>query len=245
VLQAGTAVLVDRNGVPRVKCACGNPLLGPSEVQGTIEYQGTKWTGFSATQVGLVVPAQDPVQTFVLKDPTSGATFGRPAGLDAGPDVDATIDGVTTTTTTPRQPSDITHQGQVSASSTFPGGEFPARLSVDGNTRTSWFSSGPGGDGTTTYTWQGPEAQLQSVKVVSNQNHPQFPTGFGFGNVTLQIFNAAGAKVFEQSSPLPGTPDPDVIFQPNMAGNKIVLVFSGHEDPTCGGFSELQVVALV
>ena len=29
VLQAGTAVLVDQYGVPRVRCYCGNPLLPP------------------------------------------------------------------------------------------------------------------------------------------------------------------------------------------------------------------------
>ena len=29
VLQAGTAVLVDDHGRPRVKCGCGNPLLDP------------------------------------------------------------------------------------------------------------------------------------------------------------------------------------------------------------------------
>lgn len=29
VLQAGTAVLVDKFGSPRVRCACGNPLLDP------------------------------------------------------------------------------------------------------------------------------------------------------------------------------------------------------------------------
>jgi hypothetical protein len=29
ILQAGTAVLVDENGVPRARCRCGNPLLEP------------------------------------------------------------------------------------------------------------------------------------------------------------------------------------------------------------------------
>ncbi|GHF01088.1 hypothetical protein GCM10018785_74850 [Streptomyces longispororuber] len=29
VLQARTAVLVDDRGLPRVRCACGNPLLPP------------------------------------------------------------------------------------------------------------------------------------------------------------------------------------------------------------------------
>jgi actin-like ATPase involved in cell morphogenesis len=247
VLQAGTAVLLDEFGVPRVKCACGNPLLPPREVRGSIDYRGTRWTGFSSEQVHVVVPAEEPLGGFVLRDPSSGATFGRPVGFEAGPDVDATLEGVvppTTTTTTPKQPVDVTRQGQVNASSTFPGGEFPARLAVDGSTQTSWFSAGPEG-GTSTYTWQGTEALMQSVKVISNRDHPEFPTGFGFGNITLQLFNAGGAKVFEQSSALPGTPDPDVLFQPNMVGSKVVLIFSGHEDPTCGGFAELQVMALV
>ena len=33
VLQAGTAVLVDQHGVPRVRCACGNPLSSPQSSQ--------------------------------------------------------------------------------------------------------------------------------------------------------------------------------------------------------------------
>jgi len=35
VLQAGTAVLIDHQGVPRVRCACGNPLLAPEKTEGT------------------------------------------------------------------------------------------------------------------------------------------------------------------------------------------------------------------
>ena len=31
VLEAGTAVLVDEDGIPRARCACGNPLLVPEE----------------------------------------------------------------------------------------------------------------------------------------------------------------------------------------------------------------------
>ena len=216
-----------------------------------MEYRGARWRGFTPTAVEVVIPAEERVEVFVLRDAASGEPFGRPAGAEVKPDVDATLDGAptttttaTTATTTPRQPADITRQGQVSASSTFPGGEFPARLSVDGSTRTSWFSAGPR-NGTTSYTWQGPDAHIQSATIVSNRDHPEFPTGFGFGNVTMQLFDAAGTKVFEQSAALPGTPDPDVTFQPNAVGNKIVLIFSGHEDPTCGGFSELQVVALV
>ncbi|MGA0957853.1 MAG: DUF6777 domain-containing protein, partial [Ilumatobacteraceae bacterium] len=31
VIAAGTAILIDDQGMPRARCACGNPLLGPSE----------------------------------------------------------------------------------------------------------------------------------------------------------------------------------------------------------------------
>lgn len=33
VIAAGTAILIDAKGMPRARCACGNPLLGPSEEQ--------------------------------------------------------------------------------------------------------------------------------------------------------------------------------------------------------------------
>ena len=36
VLQAGTAVMVDTLGVPRVKCNCGNPLTPPELVEATL-----------------------------------------------------------------------------------------------------------------------------------------------------------------------------------------------------------------
>ena len=40
VLQAGTAVLVDDHGAPRVRCACGNPLKAPNNHQGGWQRQG-------------------------------------------------------------------------------------------------------------------------------------------------------------------------------------------------------------
>jgi hypothetical protein len=35
VIAAGTAILIDGQGMPRARCACGNPLLGPKEDQPT------------------------------------------------------------------------------------------------------------------------------------------------------------------------------------------------------------------
>jgi hypothetical protein len=43
VLQAGTAVLVDARGVPRVRCACGNPLTPPVAMRGGVVVGGGPW----------------------------------------------------------------------------------------------------------------------------------------------------------------------------------------------------------
>ncbi len=44
VLQKGTAVLVDDNGIPRTRCACGNPLTPPHKVDDP-HYVGECWEG--------------------------------------------------------------------------------------------------------------------------------------------------------------------------------------------------------
>ncbi|MFI1479824.1 DUF6777 domain-containing protein [Streptomyces sp. NPDC020747] len=57
VLQTGTAVLVDNRGVPRVRCACGNPLKPPVALQGTPGHHGRPWSGYRPTEVVVVTPA--------------------------------------------------------------------------------------------------------------------------------------------------------------------------------------------
>ncbi|MGG2459473.1 DUF6777 domain-containing protein [Streptomyces sp. RGM 3693] len=87
VLQAGTAVLVDAHGVPRVRCACGNPLTPPTATgrQG-LKTQGKPWPGFRDANVVTVQPAPKPVRSFVLKDPDTGQYFARPKGADGSTD---------------------------------------------------------------------------------------------------------------------------------------------------------------
>ncbi|WP_199819879.1 DUF6777 domain-containing protein, partial [Streptomyces sp. NRRL S-118] len=84
VLQAGTAVLVDRLAVPRVRCACGNPLSEPlSEPDGKGRYRttGHRWPGFSLARTVRVKPAEKPVDTFVVVDLADpGRRIARPAG---------------------------------------------------------------------------------------------------------------------------------------------------------------------
>lgn len=98
VLQAGTAVLVDDFGVPRVKCACGNPLDEPPAVTTATTYTGTRWTGFDPAGV-VVVRADVRVDVFVLVDVRTGNPFRRPTATKGGDDTPA-ADTTTTTTTT-------------------------------------------------------------------------------------------------------------------------------------------------
>ncbi|HJD82760.1 DUF6777 domain-containing protein [Kitasatospora aureofaciens] len=79
VLQAGTAVLVDAQGVPRVRCACGNPLKPPTLVSNA-KYTGKAWTGFEPSTLIVVVPAPQPVPEIVLVNVETGGWFARLTG---------------------------------------------------------------------------------------------------------------------------------------------------------------------
>ncbi|MFF8606946.1 DUF6777 domain-containing protein [Streptomyces sp. NPDC015346] len=79
VLQAGTAVLVDEHGVPRVRCACGNPLT-PPVAQKSPKTTGTAWPGYQPSQVVVVTPAVTPVKVFVVYDPEDNGWFAREPG---------------------------------------------------------------------------------------------------------------------------------------------------------------------
>ncbi|WP_037709057.1 DUF6777 domain-containing protein [Streptomyces griseus] len=78
-LQAGTAVLVDGRGVPRVRCACGNPLTGPVAQQRP-RTTGTPWPGYSSSQVVAVAPSVTVVNVFVVYDPVQDSWFARKQG---------------------------------------------------------------------------------------------------------------------------------------------------------------------
>jgi serine/threonine protein kinase len=72
VLQAGTAVLVDNQGRPRVKCGCGNPLLEPVATPITPSYTGAPWPGFNPRNISAISPAKTPVDQFVIHDLRTG-----------------------------------------------------------------------------------------------------------------------------------------------------------------------------
>lgn len=262
VLQAGTAVLVDTFGVPVVRCKCGNPLKPARPLSSSKpKVTGTTWTGFDVNVTVAIAKPPEPIIEFVLDDVLSDANLfrlpGAPAAasttepqlLDGGSGSTTTTEATTTTTTsttaptTTAAPADLTSLGTVSASSSFEG--FNPGMATDGSTSSSWFSAGAGVDGPeATYTWELPsDTLLTSVSLVGNGNHADASvrTNFGFDAVSIEIYDSAGTQVFLHGADLPGTPDPTVTVNPNVRGRRIVLRFSGHEDPSCGGFGELFV----
>ncbi len=111
VLQAGTAVLVDKFGVPRVRCACGNPLLEPTAVTSEV-YSDQRWATFSPQSLSTVRPSQTAIGTFILYDPVTGIFFGRPRGGNGTNDVAdprAAPPPPPPVTETPPPPPPVTH----------------------------------------------------------------------------------------------------------------------------------------
>ncbi|WP_339127566.1 DUF6777 domain-containing protein [Streptomyces sp. f51] len=86
VLQTGTAVLVDSRGVPRVRCACGNPLLPPVAQKGTPTATGDSWPGYRSKDVVVVAPSTTVINVFVLYDPENKEWIARHRGNDVHKD---------------------------------------------------------------------------------------------------------------------------------------------------------------
>lgn len=84
VLQAGTAVLIDGHGVPRVRCACGNPLTPPVAQRSTPRTTGAAWPAYRPGNVVVVAPAAQVVNVFVIFDPRHDDWFGRHRGDHTG-----------------------------------------------------------------------------------------------------------------------------------------------------------------
>jgi hypothetical protein len=76
VLQAGTAVMVDKYGTPVVKCYCGNPLSAPA-ARAKPKYNGTPWTQWSPNTVVVVDRTTVVIEKFTLVDVKTNRPFER------------------------------------------------------------------------------------------------------------------------------------------------------------------------
>ena len=88
VLQAGTAVLVDKFGVPRLRCYCGNPLTPPI-AESAPQNTGPTWSGFEPAQTEVIVPSVQPLTQLVLVAIPTLGPFIRVVGQNDGADTPA------------------------------------------------------------------------------------------------------------------------------------------------------------
>jgi hypothetical protein len=107
VLQAGTAVLLDRTAMPRVRCASGDPLAQPRAVDSTPSYRGPRWPSFSPATLVVVDPAPG-TTIIVLIDPRTGLPFARVLGSVIVIDLDRPAAGATVIVVEPGGPFTVT-----------------------------------------------------------------------------------------------------------------------------------------
>ncbi|OKJ21675.1 hypothetical protein AMK21_09565 [Streptomyces sp. CB00316] len=86
VLQAGTAVLVDSRGLPRVRCVCGNPLERPVIAKGQVTHRGERWAGYDPARILAIDPGVRPVGSLVIVDAADNTWIERTVGDDGGRD---------------------------------------------------------------------------------------------------------------------------------------------------------------
>lgn len=86
VLQAGTAVLVDDRGVPRVRCACGNPLGAPVALPADPKRFGRPWPSYRPSQVVVIAPSVTVINKIVIYDHQNHRWYERDRGADPAPD---------------------------------------------------------------------------------------------------------------------------------------------------------------
>jgi hypothetical protein len=108
VLQKGGAVLVDKYGVPRAKCYCGNPLTAPQPTPVAPIYVGPAWPDFNPAVVAVVTPSPNPINIFVTINIVNGQTYNVPAGNNAAVSAPATVPD-----TQPATPAGTTSDAEV------------------------------------------------------------------------------------------------------------------------------------
>ncbi|MFJ8648722.1 DUF6777 domain-containing protein [Streptomyces sp. NPDC093546] len=86
VLQAGTAVLVDEYGAPRVRCASGSPLRAPVAEEGGVEYKGQSWPGFDPGRVVTVNATHHAVESLFIVSVVSSTLIERRTGTEGEQD---------------------------------------------------------------------------------------------------------------------------------------------------------------
>ena len=130
VLQEGTAVLVDADGTPRVRCACGNPLTPAADSDdesSETEYVGEPWDGF--TYEDSDTRTRRPPTTRTATAPTTPSSTASAASTATATTACATARAAATATTTAAAGRRSTTATATSTSGASRGRDAPRRRS--------------------------------------------------------------------------------------------------------------------
>ena len=201
--------------------------------------RGIRGPAYDPAAAVVVTPGATSDKVTLIDTTATGVPFERPAGTDGNGDVDAppdvvaalTVSGPSTTTTTtattsttaPPVPTDVTATRVGHCELGVPERSVPGV--VGGRWRRHDFVvlAGPGGGRRlSTRLGSGKPLTITSVTIVGNGQNadPANRKGFGFGHVEIVLFQVQ-TEVFRQGFDLPGTPDPTVSVQPNIAATSI------------------------
>ena len=262
ILQAGTVVLVDDRGLPRVRCASGSPLLPPIAAADGITVER------HALDRLLARPgADDPGRPAGGRCSSSStwraasrsadrwaptaATTRRSAGATTTTTASTTTSSTSTSTTHLHDDHEHLHDhlddhprrrrtSPPTAAPPPPRWSTPSApgLAIDGDTTTSWFGNGSSGAPSgSVFTWEhGDTLEIDRITVVGNGANADsaLRTGTGFESVTVEVLDN-GTVTYSETFGLPGTPDPTINARPAAAGNTVRLTFIGPEGTTAGG----------
>jgi hypothetical protein len=206
VLQEGTAVMVDDRGVPRVRCASGNPLGAAAAIEGDPTFEGEPWSTFVEDKLTTIDPGEEPVERFVLTDIDTGEVFTRPVGSEGDDDEPVVVEEPTTTTV-----EETTTTVEETTTTTVP------------ETTTTVLGTG---DVQVTLRWDGP-ADMDIY--VTDPNGEQLSFGSRTSSSGGQLDVDANAACAEES----GAPTENVFWPPGAAPLGTYLVGVSLYDP-CG-----------
>ncbi|MFB7471550.1 DUF6777 domain-containing protein [Kitasatospora sp. NPDC056184] len=213
VLAAGTAVMVDTQGVPRVRCSCGNPLKPPTLVS-EAKYTGKAWTGFQPSTLVVLTPAPQPVTAIVLVNVTTGGWFTRATGK--AEIVDRPAPAPTGPLAPGVPPPSIWKPAPKGASVSA-----SASPSASGSTSTSWSPTGP----TTTSTSPYSESATASTPGTTSPG-PSTPGQTTPGQTTpgATTSTPSGPTTPAPTTPVPTTPAETTAVTPTVTATSTPAV---------------------
>ncbi|MET7767510.1 DUF6777 domain-containing protein [Nocardia sp. NPDC005366] len=90
VLQAGTAILIDLFGVPRVRSISGSPLTVSTPSNRIPDFTGSRWPQFQPGFIAAMTASSSPQSKFILVDIVVVVAFDRRVGTVGDGDSDTT-----------------------------------------------------------------------------------------------------------------------------------------------------------